>query len=280
MKAKMRALLVDDEYPARKELRTLLSSFPDVEIVGEAARAEEAYQLIQALHYDVLFLDIQMPGVSGMELARRLSGRDETPMVVFTTAFQEHALEAFAVNAVDYLLKPFDEDRLGQALARAARRLVCAQPQPAPKEPPDAKAPEGRVSQGRPAEGELPEGRPSQDGQALADRIPAERANRTVLVDVSDIVFIYAEKEDVYIKLAKERLLTRRTLRDLEEQLKGQGFLRTHRQYLVNLRKVQEVVPYFKGTLCLVVDDAQRTEVPVSRTMVRTVKVKLNLLPR
>ena len=266
----MRALLVDDEYPARKELRTLLAGFPDVEIVGEAARAEEAYQLIQALHYDVLFLDIQMPGVSGMELARRLSGRDEAPLVVFTTAYQEHALEAFSVNAVDYLLKPFDEDRLGQALARAARRLVGSRPQPVEKGTAEARTPESV-----PAEGKAPEG-----VQTLPDRIPAERANRTVLVPVSDIVFIYAEKEDVYIKLARERLLTRRTLRDLEEQLKGQGFLRTHRQYLVNLRRVQEVMPYFKGTLCLVVDDAQRTEVPVSRTTVRTVKMKLNLLPR
>ncbi len=238
----MRVLIVDDEYPARKELRAQLSQFPDVEIVGEAATADEARKLIEALPYDVVFLDIEMPGRSGLELARELARR-EGPRVVFTTAYPQYAVDAFDVGAAGYLLKPFDEERLAKVLERLGARTAVAEPGRTPSPP----------------------------------RIPAHRDDVTVLVAPEEVVFAYAEAEQVYLKLHRDRLECRFTLRELEARLRPHGFMRVHRRFLVNLAKVREVVPYFKGNISLVVDDAQRTEVPVSRGMAPLVRRSLGL---
>ena len=114
----LKVLIVDDEPMARRELRTQLNEFSGVQVVGEAADAAEAQQLIDAIDYDAVFLDIQMPGLSGLDLARRLQQRERRPRVIFTTAYSHYALDAFDTGAADYLLKPFDEERLGRALAR------------------------------------------------------------------------------------------------------------------------------------------------------------------
>ncbi|GBD29978.1 Transcriptional regulatory protein YpdB [bacterium HR32] len=239
----MRVLIVDDEYPARKELRAQLSQFPDVEIVGEAATADEARKLIAALSYDVVFLDIEMPGRSGLELARELA-QAGGPRVVFTTAYPQYAVEAFDVGAAGYLLKPFDEDRLAKVLERLGARAGPTAEAAASAPPP---------------------------------RIPAHRNDVTVLVAPEEVVFAYAEAEQVYLKLHRERLGCRFTLRELETRLRPHGFLRVHRRFVVNLAKVREVVPYFKGNITLVVDDAQRTEVPVSRALAPVVRRSLGL---
>lgn len=246
----LKALIVDDEYPARRELRAQLASFPGVEVIGEAASAEEARQLIRALPYDVVFLDIEMPGASGMALARELAGAPR-PQVVFTTAYPQYAVEAFQVGAAGYLLKPFDEERLGQVLERLGSGRASAAPAPAP-------------ALVRPA--------------GPAPRIPVEKGTKTLLVPAAEIAFIFAQDEQVYVKLHAERLPCRRyTLRELDEKLSPHGFLRVHRRFLVNVEKVREVVPYFKGCLSLVVADAERTEVPVSRALTPAVRQRLGL---
>lgn len=239
----MRVLIVDDEYPARKELRAQLAQFPEVEIVGEAANADEARKLIAAVPYDVVFLDIEMPGRSGLELARELAGTGG-PRVVFTTAYPQYAVEAFDVGAAGYLVKPFDEERLAKVLERLG----------APATP-----------------------SPTVAAGAAPARIPAYRNDVTVLVPPEEVVFAFAEAEQVYLKLYRERLGCRFTLRELEARLRPHGFLRVHRRFLVNLAKVREVVPYFKGNIALVVDDSQRTEVPVSRGMTPVVRRSLGL---
>ncbi len=238
----MRVLIVDDEYPARKELRAQLSQFPDVEIVGEAATAEEARKLIAAIPYDVVFLDIEMPGQNGLDLARELAAVGG-PRVVFTTAYPQYAVDAFEVGAVGYLLKPFDEERLAQVLYRLG----------------------------------LPVRGPQTPPRLIPPRIPAFRNEVTVLIAPEEVVFAYAEAEQVYLKLHRERLGCRFTLQELEEKLRPFGFLRVHRRFLVNLAKVREVVPYFKGRIALVVDDAQRTEIPVSRALTPIVRRSLGL---
>ncbi|WP_264844830.1 LytR/AlgR family response regulator transcription factor [Caldinitratiruptor microaerophilus] len=262
----MRVLIVDDEYPARRELRAQLARFPDVQVVGEAASAEEAYELIAALNYDVVFLDIEMPGMSGMDLARRISRGPSGPRVVFTTAYPQYALEAFQVGAVGYLLKPFDEERLGELLDRIAgpRGALPAReaggPAPAgPRREPGARAPSDAPASRTPP------------------RIPVEKAGKTLLVHPSEIAFIYAQEEQVYVKLHSERLPCRFTLRQLDARLAPYGFLRVHRRFLVNLEKVREVVPYFKGSIGLVVADAERTEIPVSRGLTPLVRRRLGL---
>lgn len=266
----MRVLIVDDEYPARRELRAQLSRFPDVQVVGEAATAEEAHELIAALRYDVVFLDIEMPGMSGIDLARRIARNRDGPRVVFTTAYPQYALDAFRVGAAGYLLKPFDEEQLGEVLHRiaGAHGLTPAREPATPalvSPRTDERGPAGPVPDGNPATGRTP------------PRIPAEKGGKTLLVHPAEIAFIYAQDEQVYVKLHNERLPCRFTLRQLDARLSPHGFLRVHRRFLVNLDKVREVVPYFKGSIGLVVADAERTEIPVGRSFTPLVRRRLGL---
>lgn len=248
----LKVLIVDDEAPARRELRALLAGIPGVQVVGDAADSAEAQQLISAIDYDAVFLDIQMPGMSGIELARQLLARERHPRVIFTTAYPQYAVDAFGVGAVDYLLKPFDEERLAKAVGRLQGETAAALP------PEPAARPVGPV----------------------LDRLPAERGNKTVLVPVSDIVFAFARDEEVWLKVHNEELLCRRyLLRNLEEKLMPRGFIRVHRRYLVNLNKVREVSSIYKIGLSIVMDDAAGTEVPVSRSLMPLIKQKLGLSP-
>ncbi|MFZ5814634.1 MAG: LytR/AlgR family response regulator transcription factor [Bacillota bacterium] len=242
----LKVLIVDDEAPARRELRAQLAQFPEVRVVGEAAEAAEAEHLIDAIDYDAIFLDIQMPGLSGLDLAQRLQARERRPKVVFTTAYTHYAVDAFGVGAVDYLLKPFDEERLARALQRLQAGMAAPPPTAAPA--------------------------------AIPERIPAERGNKTALIPVQEILFIYARDEEVWLKLENEELLCRRfTLRELEARLSAHNFLRVHRRYLVNLAKVREVSALHKAGMSVVVQDAAATEVPVSRNLMPLIKQRLGL---
>jgi DNA-binding LytR/AlgR family response regulator len=236
-----RCLIVDDEAPAREELRYLLQSFPDVQVVGEATNAEEASVLLDSVDYDVVLLDIRMPGGTGLELAARLRAQDHPPAVVFTTAYPDHAVEAFDLAAADYLVKPFDAERLGRALRRA---LGSAGNDDEDDPPP-----------GRHETADLP--------PALTARVPIQHGGRTVLVEPDDIYYATASRGYSYIKLADDRVLTTYTLAELERRLPG--FFRCHRSYLVNLSHVRELVSDYQGGLVLVIDDRQRSRVEVSR---------------
>lgn len=259
----MRTLIVDDEYPARQELRFLLKAFPYVEVVGEATNAGEAMELIRALDYSILFLDIQMPGLSGLELAKSLQEMSRPPAVVFTTAYEEYACQAFEVNAVDYLLKPFDEARLGRALRRAMSiRYIPAE---TGQQDGTVRTPDGEP---HPARRESPRS---------IERIPVLKADRTMLVDIKDVVYAFVDNERTYVRLYKESFPVPFTLSELESRLRRYPFLRTHRKYLVNLLKVKEVFPYFKGRLGLVMEDASRSEITVSRSRGKALRQKLGM---
>lgn len=243
----LKVLIVDDEAPARRELRTQLAGFPGVRVVGEAADSAEAQQLIDAIDYDAVFLDIEMPGLSGLELAKRLQAKERRPQVIFTTAWPQYALDAFGVGAADYLLKPFDEERLGRALARLQQG--------------GAAAPAAQTA-----------------GTPKLERIPAEKGSKTLLVQVPEIIFAFARSEEVWLRLEREELLCRRfTLRELEGRLAEHGFMRVHRQYLVNMAHVREVSTLHKTGIHMVMDDAARTEIPVSRNLLPTIKHRLGL---
>lgn len=239
---KLRTLIVDDEYLARQELRFLLEQFRDIEIVGEAASATEALKLIQALDYDVLFLDINLPGVSGVELAHKIHKHPRRPEVIFTTAYENYALEAFSVNAIDYILKPVSKQRLKQAIDKLRSKKSEA------TAPPAAKSAQ---------QGAVPD-------PISINRIIAEAGGRMVLVDVDKIFFAFVKRDMVYIKTFDEEMLTRFTLKELEAKL-GSNFFRSHRSYIVNIQKVREIHPFFNGTSILVMEDRERSEIPVSR---------------
>ena len=252
-----RCLLVDDESPARDELRFLLSEVAGVEVVGEAATAEEAQALLNSIEYDVVFLDVRMPGMGGLELARELHDQPRAPAVIFITAHPEHAVTAFELEAVDYLVKPFDGERLHRALERALGHR--------PNEP------DGR------AEALAPMRDPSPPGDARGQvpaRIPVHKGDRVILVDERQVLFAHARRGYAELRTADATLLASFTLQDLERRL-SRDFCRTHRSFLVNLRHAREVLPSVGGALELVMAD--RSRVPVSRRQAADVRRRLGM---
>lgn len=236
-----RCLIVDDEAPARAELRYLLESFPEIQVVGEATNADEAALLLDSLDYDVVLLDIRMPGGTGLDLATRLRSREHPAAVVFTTAYPDHAVDAFDLAAADYLVKPFDEERLGRALRRALGG--------------------GRGDDDDPV---APPPATADPAPAVGNKVPIQQAGRTVLVEPDDIYYATASRGYSYVKLADDTVLTTYTLADLERRLHG-TFFRCHRSFLVNLHHVRELVSDNHGGLLLVMDDVDRSRVEVSR---------------
>lgn len=245
---KLRALIVDDEYPAREELRYLLRSFEEVEVVGEAAQASEAMQLIDNIDYDLCFIDIKMPGQSGLELVRELTKSAHHPAIVFVTAYPDHAVEAFDLDTVDYLVKPFDEARLGRALQRIVERNS------------DQTSSE-------------PVALPSQSEEL--DKIAVPGQDRTVLLDVMDVLYATAARGYSYLVTSTARHLVPYSLVDLERKLGSRGFFRAHRAYVINLSRARELVPDFAGALQVVMENDDR--VPVSRRQARALKKLLSL---
>lgn len=249
---KLKALIVDDEYPARHALRCLLRNFKNIEVLGEAANGLEALALVNALDYHVLFLDVSMPGMTGLELGAAIQELPKPPKIIFVTAHDEFAYKAFEVNAVDYLLKPVDPERLQKAidkLTRACQKATGSEEIPGK---------EGGSQQPVPL--------------IKIDRLPAENQGKTILVPESDIFYAFTEQDYIYIKTYQDKLVTRFTLKELEARLNPQFFFRTHRCYLVNLHKVKEIVPFFNGTYNLVVEDEEQSEVPVSRAQAKKLR--------
>jgi two-component system response regulator LytT len=232
----IRALLVDDEAPARSELRYLLATHPEVEVVGEAATAVEALKLASAVPYDVVFIDIEMPGLSGLDAARLVHGRAGAPQLVFVTANEQYAIEAFAVEALDYLLKPVDPERLAQVVRRLGKRPAA----PAPVE-----------------------------------KVPVVSGGETVLLDWDDVHYAQADGDYCRVHTYDRSYLCTRSLRELEETLPVDRFARIHRSYLVNLGKVAAVKRPAADRLRLALDDAERTELDVARRQSKAVRERL-----
>lgn len=227
----IRALLVDDEVLARLALRQALESHPAVVIVGECGNASEAVQAAEALKPDLVFLDIRMPGVDGFKLLRELKP-DALPMVVFATAYGQHALRAFDANALDYLLKPIDQDRFDQTMARVKRHW------------------RGLHS-------------PAADGNATGregslQRLSVHVGEHIRVVSVDDIDWIGAEGNYVRIHANGTAYLERETLRHLQELLDPARFLRIHRGVVVNVERIHEIHPLFNGNAEVVLRDGTR----------------------
>lgn len=242
-KSPLRTFIIDDEAPARRELRYLLEETKVAEVVGEAGNGTAALKGIRQTCPQLVFLDIQMPGISGLELARFLSELPQRPLLVFATAFQEHALEAFEVDAIDYLCKPFTLERVTRTVAKAARILALAADSTpeAPAEP--------------------------------CRKIPLYRGETIIPTGPERIVFAHAEEGEVFVYTIDEKKYhTRCTLAELEQKLAAAGFIRPHRSYLVNIDQVGEVIPWFNGSYKLIMADGKRTKVPVSRYNVQDLK--------
>ena len=221
----MRVLLVDDEAPARDKLRRWLAEQADVVIVGECADGLKAAGSIAELQPDAVFLDIQMPGMSGLEVAAQLEPT-HAPLLVFVTAYDEHAIKAFDLNAVDYLLKPYDKDRLLRTLQRLRAR----------RGDPDATSGSAQESAIRTA----------REQTGASGRLLVPQGEQLQLIDASSIHWLEADDNYVHVHTAQARYMLRRTLADLLVQL-GERFVRIHKSVAVNIAEVKTLSPLFKG---------------------------------
>ncbi len=257
----LRALVVDDEQLAREELSFLLNQIGGVAVVGEAANGIEAIGLIEDLTPDIVFLDVQMPGMNGFEVAREAISRQTAAEIVFVTAYDQYAIEGFKVDAVDYLLKPVDLQRLEQALQRARRRLQSDRP-------PSAIANEDleRIV------------KLVTERQSRRERLAVKVGERFMLVDADDL--IYASLADDVITVVTSSLTgtsNYRTLDELQAHLDPGVFWRVHRSYLVNINKIKEIVPWFSRNYILKMNDGKATEIPVSRSQTKRLREYLRL---
>ena len=258
--APISAIIADDEELAREELKFLLAEIGGVDVIGTAANGLEALDLIARLEPALVFLDIQMPGLDGLGVLRRLREAGEVlPHIVFSTAWDQYAIEAFRLNAMDYILKPVDRDRLAETVDRA-RRMAAVQPEEPPAELADE---EPETEKGR-----MPN----------FTRLVVRSGPRNLVVDQKELV--YATIDDGVITLVTsqtEGQSTFRTLEELQATLDPEVFWRAHRSYVVNLNRVREITPWFKSTWQLKMDDKRNSEIPVSRTQSRRLREMLNL---
>jgi two-component system, LytTR family, response regulator len=254
MTARLRAFVVDDEPLALRRLVRLLVKTGRVEIAGDASDPEAAIDAIERVRPDILFLDIQMPRLTGFEMLERLTA---DPIVIFTTAYDEFALRAFEVNSVDYLLKPIDPERLDQALDKAERfRQAGSTPDLAQLVRTIARAypPDARLS-----------------------RLASRTGDRTQFVELADITHIYARDKLTYAVASERHLPVDFTIAELEQRLEPAGFVRIHRAMLVNVKFVKELDTWAGGGGVLRLSDAKRTELQVARDRVSRLKDRLGL---
>jgi len=247
------AVIVDDEQLALDELSYLLKSVDDVDVVAQGHNGLDAVNLIKEHSPDVVFLDVQMPGLDGFGVIKKLIDRKiNLPQIVFATAYDQYAVKAFEVNAVDYLLKPFDKKRVGQAIEKARRKLQGKSPSSDKLE-----------SLVKMLEAQRPQN----------SKVLLRSAGRLFLVDQKDVCF--ASIEDGVISVIATSLEGQSNCRTLEELLQGLDpdmFWRAHRSFVVNINRIKEVVPWFKSSYQLRMDDRKQTEIPVSRAQTKRLR--------
>lgn len=249
------ALIAEDEQLACDELAYLLKEFPDVELIATAKNGLQALKLIQDLEPDVVFMDVQMPGLDGLGVIRKLQENNvPLPYFVLATAYEQYAIEAFRLEALDYLLKPVEKERLALSIDRA-RRIVAEK-----------------------AKSQLPELSPLPRPGTHRTKLLIRNANRNLIVDANEVV--YATIDDGLITVVATGLEGQsnyRTIEELQSNLDPETFWRVHRSYLVNINRIKELIPWFKSSYMLRMDDKKQTEIPVSRVQTKRLRMLLKL---
>jgi two-component system response regulator LytT len=278
----LKALIVDDEQLARDELQYLLTSIEDVEVVAQGKNGIEAIDLVPRLEPDVVFLDVQMPGLDGFAVLRKLlekTGPETLPQIIFATAFDKYAVRAFEVNAVDYLLKPFDRARLVQALDRVRARMqnpALQNPLPVGHDLPASGARPPALSREQVDSLirliEQQSGVGSANGRS-SSKIVVQAGTRMLLVDQKELCFAAIDEGVISVSTPTVEGQSKcRTLEELLELLDPHTFWRAHRSYVVNINHIKEVVPWFKSSYQLRMNDRKNTEIPVSRAQTRRLR--------
>lgn len=265
------ALIIDDEPLARQELQFLLEENGGVKILAQGSNGIEAVDLIRTHNPDVVFLDVQMPGLDGFAVLKKLLDRKvRLPQVVFATAYDRYAVRAFEVNAVDYLLKPFEPSRVRRTIEKAAGRISGNIDLSASLSDGGTEAKLDTLLR---LVADQTQGRSIQTGKVVV-----RSQNRLMLVDQQEICFATIDGGAIsVVGSAVEGLSNCRTLEELMDQLNPAAFWRAHRSFVVNIQHIREVVPWFKSSYQLRMDDPKRTEIPVSRSQTRRLRELFNL---
>jgi two-component system, LytTR family, response regulator LytT len=250
-------LIVDDEPLAREELSFLLADFPEVEVLDTASNGLEAIKMIESLEPDLVFLDVQMPGVDGLGVIRKLQDmKIALPHFILVTAFDQYAVEAFRLEAMDYLLKPVEKERLAVSLERAEKIIEAKQA----------------------AEATAVEALQTPRAGMQRSKLLVRSGQRNLVIDANDVV--YATIDEGLISVVAtgiEGQLNYRTIEELQSNLDPHVFWRVHRSFLVNINRIREVVPWFKSSFQLKMDDKRQTEIPVSRIQTKRLRSLLKL---
>ncbi|QUH21474.1 LytR/AlgR family response regulator transcription factor [Alkaliphilus sp. B6464] len=254
----IRCLIVDDELPARKELRFLLQQLKDIEVIGEAAYGFEAIELNRKLKPDVIFLDIHMPKMSGIEVAEKIIKEGYAPLIIFVTAFEEFAVEAFEVNAIDYLLKPTAKERLEKSIKRVSHMIYETK----------------NISYGKQIENLI--NTFNTHKQNKVSKISIYSNGKLIPVDPSEIVYATVEERNTLIISTKGIFEFNNTLSQLEEKLNYQNFFRTHKSFLINLDFIEEIVPWFNSTYLIELKNVEE-KIPVSRSKIKDFRTIMNI---
>ena len=248
-------LVVDDEQLARDELSFLLKDFPEIEVIETASNGLEAVKLIEQVEPDLVFLDVQMPGLDGLGVIRKLREKtDQLPHFVLTTAFDQYAVEAFRLEALDYLLKPIEKERLAESVLRAKRI----------------------AEENLQAEEKMAESVSKSSLQRTKLLVRAN--NRNLIVDAKDLIYATIDEGLITVVTASfEGQSNYRTIEELQSNLDPNLFWRVHRSFLVNINKIREVIPWFKSSFQLKMDDKKQTEIPVSRIQTKRLRTLLKI---
>ncbi|ARK29564.1 LytR/AlgR family response regulator transcription factor [Halalkalibacter krulwichiae] len=244
MNKKIRTVIIDDEPYSRDELSFLLKQYENIEILGEADSGERGLEVVMKKEPDVVFVDIEMPQMSGLELANTLKSLRKVPIIIFATAYPDYAAKAFRVQALDYLVKPFDEDQLSETMTRVQERLA--------------------LEQG------------GEQKPVKIARLAVEHEGRIIYLSPLEISYVFREERDTMICTSNQIFSTKTPLKELEEKLNGFPFFRTHKSYLVNLDKVEQLIPWFNGAYQVKVV-GRKEEIPVSRNYVKALREQLEL---
>ena len=254
LSAPIGTIIVDDEQLARDELLFLLKDFPELEVLAAGSNGLEAVELIEKLEPDLVFLDVQMPGMDGLSVIRTLRERQiPLPCFVLVTAFDNYAVEAFRIEALDYILKPINKDRLIETVARVQRAIQERQK--------NAEAAAQQVRSG-----------------PVRTKILVKNSGRSFIVDANEIV--YATIDDGLITIVTTSLegeSNYRTIEELQSNLDPEVFWRVHRSFLVNINRIREVIPWFKSSYQIRMEDKKQTEIPVSRVQTKRLRSLLKL---
>ncbi|WP_371364937.1 Transcriptional regulatory protein YpdB [Sporomusa rhizae] len=240
---KTKAVIIDDEQPICDEIEYLLGRHPDIEVCAKFTTCVDAIIYILEKKPDLVFLDVNIPGMSGLEMAQKLSSMNRPPYIVFITAYPEHAIDAFATPAVGYITKPVTEEKLTSALTKvrslSSKTII--------------------------------------EKSAQIAKVCVLAGGKIVPVNKKDIVFIYVKDKDVYVRTRTGEFSAMLTLQEFDNLLTEANFLRIHRQYIVNLDEILEIAPWFHGSYLVRMNDANKQEVPVSRNRVKNLKIALGL---